>query len=262
MPDRSRSGDAFVEPAGGLTLTAALGVVAGDVVAFVGAGGKTTAMLRLAAEIADAGGRVVTTTTTRLAASEVRRAPARVQTLAALPTALASSRHVMLTGELDPGSDKALGVPAEVLCALDLPLTNVLVEADGSRQLPFKAPADHEPVIPACSTLVVPVVGIDAAGKPLTSEHVHRPELVARIYAGSTVTPEMIAAVTVHPQGGRKNVPAGARVVLLINNVDSEDRRRLAREIAARVLQCGQIAAVALAALRGAGRPVIEVLHR
>jgi molybdenum cofactor cytidylyltransferase len=261
MSDQSRSGE-LIDTAGGLTLTAALGVVAGDVVAFVGAGGKTTAMLRLAAEIASAGGRVVTTTTTRLAASELRLAPAHVRSVAALSAALAGSRHVLLTGELDPGSDKVLGVAPEALCALQHPLTALLVEADGSRQLPFKAPAEHEPVIPACSTLVVPVVGIDAVGKPLTSRHVHRPELVSRIHPGGTVTPEMIAAVIAHPQGGRKNVPAGARVVLLINNVDSEDRQRLARDIARRVLDTGQITAVVLAALRRTGHPVLEVLRR
>lgn len=245
-----------------LTLAAALGVVAGDVVAFVGGGGKTTAMLRLADEIAAAGGRVVSTATTRLAAAEVRLAPAHVRTVAALPAALATSRHVLLTGALDAAPGKAPGVPPDVLCALRLPLAALLVEADGSRQLPFKAPAAHEPLIPACSTLVVPVVGIDAVGKPLTAEHVHRPEFVSRIHAGSTVTPEMIAAVVTHPLGGCKNVPAGARVVLLVNNVDSDDRRRLAREVATRALATGKIAAAVLAALRGAGHPVLEVRRR
>jgi probable selenium-dependent hydroxylase accessory protein YqeC len=248
--------------AGTLTLTAALGVGPGDVVAFVGGGGKTTAMLRLATEIASAGGRVVTTTTTRLAASEVPLAPVHVRTIDALPAALATARHVLLTGAVDALADKALGVAPEALCALQLPGTTLLIEADGSRRLPFKAPGAHEPVIPACSTLVVPVVGIDAVGKPLNARHVHRPERVSRIHAGATVTPEMIAAVMTDPRGGCKNVPAGARVVLLINKVDNDVRRRLARDIAVRVLDTGPIAAVALAALTAGGHPVLEVLRR
>jgi molybdenum cofactor cytidylyltransferase len=233
------NGGVLTEPAAELTLTAALGVVAGDVVAFVGGGGKT-----------------------RLAANEVCLAPAHVRTVAALPAALATSPHVLLTGDVDVASGKALGVSPDVLCTLQLPLTVLLVEADGARRLSFKAPAEHEPLIPACSTLVVPVVGMDAVGKPLSSQHVHRPELVSRIHAGDTVTPEMIAAVIAHPHGGRKNVPAGARVVLLLNKIESDDRQRLAREIAARVLNTGQIAAVVLAVLRETGRPVLEVLHR
>jgi probable selenium-dependent hydroxylase accessory protein YqeC len=219
-------------------------------------------MLRLAAEISAAGDRVVSTTTTRLAASEVTHAPVHVRTVAALSAALATSRHVLLTGEDDAHFDKVHGVAPEVLCALQLPHAALVIEADGSRQRPFKAPGEHEPVIPACSTLVVPVVGIDAVGRPLTSRHVHRPELVSRIHAGDTVTPEMIAAVMTHPRGGRKNVPAGARIVLLINKIDNDDRLRLARDIAARVLETGQIPAVALAALGRAGHPVLEVLRR
>lgn len=245
-----------------LTLTAALGVGPGDVVAFVGGGGKTTAMLRLATEIASAGGRVVTTTTTRLAASEVLLAPVHVRTIAALAAALATARHVLLTGAVDAPADKALGVAPEALCALQLPGTTLVIEADGSRQLPFKAPGDHEPVIPACSTLVVPVVGIDAVGRPLSARSVHRPERVSRICAGETVTPAMVAAVMTDPRGGCKNVPAGARIVLLINQVDDDDRRRLARDIAVRVLESGPIAAVALAALTARGSPILEVLRR
>jgi molybdenum cofactor cytidylyltransferase len=244
------------------TLAAALGVVAGEVVAFVGAGGKTTAMFRLATEIAAGGGRVVTTSTTRLAASEAARAPVHVRAVADLPAALATARHVLLTGGADAAADKVLGVAPETLCTLRLPDVTLLVEADGARRLPFKAPGEHEPVVPACATLVVPVAGIDAVGRPLGPDHVHRPEFVSRIHPGSVVTPEMIAAVVVHPQGGCKNVPPGARVVLLINKVDDDGRLRLARAIAARVLETGAVAGVVLAALAAPGGAVVEALRK
>ena len=42
------------------------------VVSFVGAGGKSTAMFRLAAELAARGQRVITTTTTRIAADQIK----------------------------------------------------------------------------------------------------------------------------------------------------------------------------------------------
>ena len=109
----------------------------------------------------------------------------------------------------------------------------ILNEADGSRMRPFKAPAAHEPVIPAETTLVVPVVGADVFGQPLDAEHVHRPELVSALSGaplGAPITPEIVARVLAHPEGGRKGVPAGARVVVLINKVESlADRRRRAR---------------------------------
>lgn len=241
------------------TLASALGVAAGEVVAFVGAGGKTSALFRLADEIAAAAGQVVTTTTTRLAASEATRAPVHVRAAAELPAALASARHVLLTGGIDAAADKLLGVAPEALCALRRPRVALLVEADGSRRLPFKAPGEHEPVVPPCATLVVWVVGVDAVGQPLDAAHVHRPELVARIHPGAAVTPEMVAAVAAHPQGGCKNVPAGARVVLLVNKVDDDARLGPARAIAARVPAGGRIARVVLAALGRREGAVVEV---
>ena len=101
----------------------------------------------------------------------------------------------------------------------------VVIEADGSRRLPFKAPAAHEPVIPTSTTIVVPVVGLDVVGRPLTAEHVHRPERVAALTGaeiGDPVTPAMIATVLAHPDGGSKAIPASARLVPFLNKAEDE----------------------------------------
>mgnify|MGYP003693995365 CR=1 FL=1 len=82
---------------------------------------------------------------------------------------------------------------------------------------------------------MVMVVGADILGKPLDADHVHRPELVAALCGaalGTVITPEMVARVLAHAEGGRKGVPAGARVVALINKVESLPDRTAARETA------------------------------
>lgn len=59
-----------------------------------------------------------------------------------------------------------------------------VVEADGSRMLPFKAPRPTEPVLPASlptSAAVVAVVGLDALGVPLDEDHVCRAEIVIKV---------------------------------------------------------------------------------
>ena len=61
-----------------ISLAGALRVGRGDVVAFVGGGGKTTSMFRLAAELSAAGLRVVTTTTTHIREEEAHLSPASV----------------------------------------------------------------------------------------------------------------------------------------------------------------------------------------
>ena len=73
----------------------------------------------------------------------------------------------------------------------------MLAEADGSKQLPLKAHAVWEPVIPAAATNVVWVVGASGLGKPVT-EVVHRPEpFCERCGCEPTdaATPERVAQV-------------------------------------------------------------------
>ena len=67
------------------------------------------------------------------------------------------------------GTGKADGVSVDLFQRLRtwFPDVCLLNEADGSRMRPFKAPAAHEPVIPAETTLVVPVVGADKVARLL-----------------------------------------------------------------------------------------------
>jgi molybdenum cofactor cytidylyltransferase len=251
-------------------LAAALGVTGDDVVALVGGGGKTTAMFRLARDMVDGGGSAITTTTTRIFGAQIALAPAHIPaeeaTRERVRAMLAAHRHVLVIGGTDPATGKADGVSLDLFQRLRewCPGVCLLNEADGSRMRPFKAPAAHEPVIPTETTLVVPVVGADVFGKPLDANHVHRPELVGALAGaplGAPITPEIVARVLVHPQGGRKSVPPGARVVVLINKVESLPDRAPARETAERLLREPAVHAVMLTTLR-AEEPVLELFAR
>jgi molybdenum cofactor cytidylyltransferase len=253
-----------------LTLAEALDMAADEVVALVGGGGKTSAMFRLARDVVEKGGSAITTTTTRIFAAQIALAPAHVPAADAtrerVSDALAAHRHVLVIGDTNPKDGKADGVSLDLFRRLRawFPGVCILNEADGSRMRPFKAPAAHEPVIPVETTLVVPVVGADIFGKPLDADHVHRPELVSALSGaplGTTITPEIVARVLAHPEGGRKAVPAGARVVVLINKVESLPDRKPAHETAERLLRETGISAVVLTALR-AENPVLEICKR
>ncbi len=253
-----------------MKLTDALNVAEDEVVALVGGGGKTSAMFRLAREVAAAGGNAITTTTTRIFAAQIALAPAYVPaadaTRESVSAALASQRLVLVIGDTNPKDGKADGVSLELFERLRswFPHACIVNEADGSRMRPFKAPAAHEPVIPAQTTLVVPVVGADVFGQTLDADHVHRPELVSALSGaplGTPITPEIVARVLAHPDGGRKGVPPGARVIVLINKVESLPDRKPADETAERLLRDPAIHAVVLTAVR-ADNPVLEVCVR
>ncbi|MBI2917140.1 MAG: putative selenium-dependent hydroxylase accessory protein YqeC [Chloroflexi bacterium] len=240
----------------------------GEVVALVGGGGKTSAMYRLARELAAAGYRGVVTTTTKVWAPTPDQVPELVVAerwplaLTGLGPALARSPLVALGASRGP-EGKLYGVDPDWVGALRtaLGVDFVLVEADGAAGRPLKGPASHEPVIPASTTLLVPVAGASALGRPLGSDIAHRPEIVARLTGlglGEAVTPEAVARLLLHPEGNVKGAPASARVVPLINQVDSPEIGTLARDLAAHLLKQGLGRAV-LARL-AAEPPEIEVV--
>ena len=137
-----------------MRLVDALDVKDGDVIAVVGGGGKTTAMFRLAQEIADRGGEAITTTTTRIFGAQVALSPAHVMAADAtrerIASALAAHRQVLVVGVTEASTGKAEGVSLDLFRRLRewFPAASILNEADGSRMRPFKALAGHEPVIP------------------------------------------------------------------------------------------------------------------
>jgi molybdenum cofactor cytidylyltransferase len=255
-----------------MLLTAALRIQPKDVIALVGGGGKTSLMFRLANELTGQGRRVITTMTTRIFASQMALAPAWVmyqdedELLGQLLPALAEHDHVLVMGGMAVEADKVAGVPPELAGRLiKLPMVDaVIIEADGSRRLPFKAPAEHEPVIPAETTLVLPMIGLDVIGQPLAPDAVHRPERVAALTGaalGDLVTPAMVAAVLAHPEGGARQAPPNARLVPFLNKAETPSALAAAREVARLALTYPRVDSVAIGALQGVD-PVYEVWGR
>jgi molybdenum cofactor cytidylyltransferase len=236
----------------------ALRIQRGDVVALVGGGGKTSAMLRIGDELTAQGWRVVMTTSTQLGADQLALAlhviTQRTDQLACQPL---THSPTLLVGPVNPQTHKASGLRPEVIdrIAPVLGADVVINEADGARVLPFKAPADHEPVITPGTTLVVPVAGMDVIGQPLDAAHVHRPERVTALSGaalGQAVTPELVATVLAHPQGGLKGAPPNARVVVLLNKVQTEARLEAATRVAGLLLDVPRVDAVVIGAVQEA----------
>jgi len=248
-----------------------------EVVALVGAGGKTTLMYRLAGELAAAGWRVVVTTTTRLREPAAGQVPALLlaanadDLLRCLPDLLSTHGWVLVAARAtrrlpSTGGRKLVGIPPDLVGRLAaLPEVDaVLVEADGARGRSVKAPAAYEPVIPASTTLLVPVIGVDAVGQPLSRAIAHRPRRVAALLGvrlRTLLTPELLGALLGQAQGGLKSAPARARIVPFVNKVEGEERLGAARQIAAAALASPAVERVVLGAAQAA-EPVAEVVNR
>lgn len=249
------------------TLAQAFALGSGALVSIVGGGGKTSLMFALAQALP---GNVVMTTTTRIFAAQMDLAPAVCDSsaLERLGPNLANHHSCLVVGAVagEKAHGVALSLPGELLKRPDVDY--VLVEADGSRMRPIKAPARHEPVVPPQTSLLVPVVGIDAYGKSI-QEVAHRPEIVQQLLAERfpnldgdyQFDADSIAALIIHPQGGLKSVPEEAMVIPFINKVETDEELSLGHKIARQILRQTRVAHVVIGAVRSR-RPVRAVHSR
>lgn len=209
-----------------MRISEALGLKGHEIISFIGGGGKTSLMFRLAEEIPFQYN-VIITTTTKIFLPPPEKFPLVLlgreeQTEKELTGYLRSGlRPVVGSGLLE--NNKLNGISPEQAGLLQRYADYLLVEADGSRGLPLKGHLNNEPVIPGTTTLLVVVVGADILGKTLDSRYVHRPEIVARLTGreiSSIIDAELIAELIAHPEGLLREYPSKARVVLFINKVD------------------------------------------
>ena len=254
-----------------MKLKEALDIKPGEVISLVGGGGKTTLMFALARELAPSGKSVITTTTTKILEPSSAETPLLLlepdeeQMLMALLQNLDKYKHITLATE-KLSSGKLNGVsPGLVAKLAELnQVSYIIVEADGAAQRSLKAPNPTEPVIPHNTSLVIPVVGIDAVGCRLTEEDVFRPEIVSRLLGlplGEVISAKAIAILITHPQGITKGSPAQARIIPFINKVDLDEGLSKGRDLASKILAMRhpQIEKVVLGQVQ-LPEPVIEVI--
>ena len=234
------------------------------VISLVGAGGKTGLMYRLARELADRGETVLTTTTTKILKPSADQSPHVLLARSAAGIVdrakplLEKSRHITAAFAENPAG-KLQGMAADVIDRLDRAgiFRWIIVEADGASRMPLKAPAGHEPVIPACTRRLIAVVGLDAVGKPLAAPYVFRPEIYADLTGlapGAPVTEASVARVLTHARGIMKGAPPGALRLVFLNKADDASRVGIGEAIAERLRHqgAGGPVRVVIGTLRGA----------
>lgn len=207
--------------------------------ALVGAGGKSSTMYALARQAADGGRKVVVTTTTHILPHPSLPLAGDLGELAAL---LKHNRVVTLGAYDQRGKLTGAGDPADCLELADV----VLIEADGAKLRPLKAPADHEPVIPPQTQAVIAAAGLDSVGQALKAV-CHRPERVQALLGAEPdhlITPADVAEILASPLGGRKDVTPAMAFRCLLNKADSPARWETGRTIQALLAGRGIFSAI------------------
>lgn len=214
-------------------------------VAVVGAGGKTTALFQLARQCP---AHAWVTTTTHLGTDQMNLADRHfvLESPAGLDFEAYNAQKVtLLTGPFTR-DDRVRSPEPEIQERIRLEADRrgiaLLMESDGSRSIPLKAPGEHEPPIPAWVSYVLVVVGLSALGRLLNDQNVYRAPRFADITGlkeGEPVTLEGMKNMLLHTNGGMKNIPPGARKIALFNQADTPELRAKAAEIVDDLLNGG-----------------------
>lgn len=209
------------------------------VISFVGAGGKTTLITSLAEEYRKSGRKVFVTTTTHMLEPKgmtlvTRYAPKKTQNLL-------NQNKIVWAARLDDNGK--IKVPTDrLLQSLYTYRVPILAEADGSKRLPCKAPAEYEPVILDRTDIVIGVLGMDAIGQPISTA-CHRPEQVMKLldqHSEYKLTWQDLVVLALSKDGLRKNVTNCMRYIVFINKMNESRQKRTAALMAKALADAGQ----------------------
>jgi len=216
-----------------------------ELISLVGAGGKTSTMFRLAQEFKTLGKKVLVTTTTNIAFSETSQADRRIldglKDLSSL-SRIEPGTIVCLGSSMVGDQEKLKGIERELVDKIyqEHLFDYIVVEADGSKRRPIKAPAHYEPVIPRKTTRLIGVIGLDALGRAITEDTVHRPGLFCSLTGkkmGDTIDRKCLTDLILSEDGLFKDVPERSRKYVLFNKADHTDQEQEARMTVQELIQ-------------------------
>lgn len=229
-----------------------------DVISFVGGGGKTSTIVRMARELSNYKKKIILTSTTRLENIDFKMVRIhrqlersnvdKIESLLENEPVFCAKRRVR--------GGKVKGIHPRIVSQInrEVNFNYMLVEADGAGKKSLKAHNKYEPQVPMCTTLFIPVVGLDIVGKKLNLSNVHRPRMVCRVLnksLGDTIEPEDLINILKNPGGLLKARPPATRTAVILNKVNDE-LMDTATEIAGKILKsvpdvssvlCGQMQA-------------------
>lgn len=226
-----------------------------EVISIIGSGGKTSLLRYLARSSAPE--KILTATTTKMGypqaddydyflADPISELPAR--------PGITMVGKVTKTPERTKLSMSESPLFRQSFSAFD----KVILEADGSKQLPLKGWADFEPVVLAETTLTIGIVPITSLGRLTDDQNIHRLPLYLKMVDAGVGEPIQIThllQMIEHPKG--LFAKAKGKKVLYLNHVDTPKQLELAEKLT-RDLQNTVDKVIAGSTLKGKGKILWE----
>lgn len=206
------------------------------VVSLIGGGGKTTLLYEMAGFGVRNGQNVLVTTSTHTYCPPKEW---RDVSIADVERKFKTGRAAIIGS--DCKNPEKLSMPEKKFFqAVQKKADLTLIEADGAKHLPCKAPAEHEPALLSCSDIVVGVMGFSALGQPL-QKVCFRAERAAELLGCSMehrISAADLAQLIVSKAGQQKNLQDRSFYAVL-HQYEEKEHCRAALEIAERLQEQG-----------------------
>lgn len=259
-----------------MDLKQALNVRPGELVAFIGAGSKTTIIWRLLRLLVVSGERAVYTTTTFT--FEPKGAPLLLSRdpepadiarlliestfliLASARENASASRNVTTNSEL-VRPVKLTGIDPQILndLARRMPGVTWLVETDLVKQHKLATMTAQHPPVPRATDRVVIAAELEALGQPLDEPVVHRPAHAAQLLQvpqGTPITPIVLANLVNYASWRLSNIQTNFQMVALLTQQGGHPHPQ-AEAVAEKLLERELYQRVVLVSLTAA-KPVLR----
>lgn len=202
----------------------------GAMISFVGGGGKTSTMFALANYLKKFGSVLITTTTKIFMPNSNQ-----YDNLINLETCKDINKYsgiTLLAGGIN-SDNKVIGVESSLLDEIYIKglFKFIIVECDGAKNMPIKAPNDGEPIIPLLTNINIGIVGIDSIGRPLSQVCFRQEIFKANILNCEYVSNEAIINLINSENGLFKNTPKKCKKYFVLNKCDSNEDKSLGENI-------------------------------
>lgn len=205
----------------------ALKNIQGKTIGFCGAGGKTTSLFFMAEQLIKMNQKVLITTTTKMCADSKCKNLEIVIRETFFETDLKQDVITQWFSEINH-ENKGLSPKISEIEKLNK-YTEIwkLIEIDGAKHLPIKAPRAGEPVYLNGLSHIFGVVGARAFGQPACEHIVHRLTeflSVTGLKEGEIISPESVARLIDSPMGMFRDKPEGVPIGVLITQVEERHK--------------------------------------
>ena len=206
------------------------------IITLVGAGGKTSTIFEIGKELSSLNKKTIITTTTHMGFDKDFILIEKDNDIKRIEKIL-TENNLIKVGKKE-SEYKVKSLDFDLLKKIIELGDFILIEGDGSKNLPLKAPKDNEPVIIKETNLVIGVMGFDSINKKI-KDICHRPNLVSKLLSkdiDKIIDYKDLVKIAEHKNGLKKNVNCKYKVI--INKVDKKEDLELCKKIANLCKKC------------------------